>query len=145
MLAAGIADERGIVAKGHHRPHEHGEGLGDAPAELTRHQVVGPERQVRPVLLRGRAHRHDHDGARGDASRGLRPSEVLEEGASHRQAAWSQRSRNAHTHGPQIGAPFWKKRCPSSAVSPKAGNTRAAWTLPRRAHSAASSRVGAML
>jgi hypothetical protein len=37
----------------------------------------------------------------------------------------SQRSRNARTHGPQMGAPFWKNRCPSSAVSPNAGNTRA--------------------
>lgn len=131
VLASRVTDEGGIVAERDDGSDEHGQRLRHAPPELAGDQVVGPEREVRPMLLGRRTHGHEDDGPGGDARTGFRPGEILEEHAPHRRhLPWSQRSRNDRTHGPQIGAPFWKNRCPSSAVSPKAGNTRATYPLP---------------
>ena len=62
MLAARVADEGGIVAERDDGRDEHRQRLGDAPPELAGDEVVGPEREVRPVLLGRRAHRHHDDG-----------------------------------------------------------------------------------
>jgi hypothetical protein len=90
----------------------------------SRRPVTSSTSRLRCTLKTGASARSTHLLV---LSGGLRPREVLEEGAPHRaHLPFSQASRNARTHDPQIGVPFWKKRCPSSAVSPKGGKTRAA-------------------
>jgi hypothetical protein len=91
VLAPRVADEGRVVAERDDRRDEHRQRLGNTPPKLSGDQVVGPEREVWPVLLGRRPYRYHDDGSRGDARPGLRPAQILQERPPHLpHLSWSR-------------------------------------------------------
>ena len=79
MLAAGVADEGGVVAEIDDGGDQHGKRLGDTVAQRPGDEIVGLHGQMRTMLLRARAD-GDQDGRLLDPGGDFRPGEVFDPG-----------------------------------------------------------------